>query len=489
MTFGSLNLSRRDLWIVVALFAVSRAFYGWLGLHFDASTFPGYMQFIEPSLLTQRLFESLWYYHAGPPMLNLVVGIALKMFGAQAMLAVGLLFHVLGLLLAIAVYALTCRLSHSRLAGLITAGLLVFSPAFVLYENWLMYSFPATALLTLSALALYQYVDTRRTGWCVAFFSLLTALLLTRSLFHLAWMVLVTGLLAVMMREHWRQVLRAAFIPLLVIVLWYGKNYYLFGMFGSSSWMGLGLSNIATLVTTREELQPLVEDGRLSRYALISRYSQMDQLFDPSLPPTGVPVLDQIKKPTGQYNFNYHGIIEVDRYYTHDALTVIRAYPFSYVIGMVIANRLFFSPTSMNLYFNKENRAAARPMEAVFNPLFYGVGAEPFLGKQPHFGFANAGSLEVNTSVPLILAWIVVLGYGYLQLRKALVSGTREELPRALAIGFIVLTTLYVYAISTTIELAENYRYRSLIEPLFLVLEATVITAFIRKARARFFPA
>lgn len=489
MTFASLTLPRRDLSIVFGLFALSRFFYAWLGVRFDASTFPTYMQFIEPSLLTHRLLESLWYYHAGPPMLNLAVGIALKFFGPQAMLVLALLFHVLGLLLAVAVYALTCRLSHSRLAGLITAGLLVFSPAFVLYENWLMYSFPAATLLTLSALALYQYVYTRRTGWCVTFFALLAALLLTRSLFHLAWMVLVVGLLAGTLREHWRQVLRAALVPLLVVVLWYGKNYYLFGMFGSSSWMGLGLSNIATLMVTQDELRPLVEDGRLSRYALVSRYAQIDELFDAALPPTGVPVLDQVAKSTGQYNFNYHGIIEVDRHYTHDALTVIRTYPFSYVIGMTIADRLFFSPTSMNVYFSKENREAVRPMEALFNPLLYGVGAEAqWLRLQPHFGFENAGYLEVNTSVPLILAWIVALGYGYLQLRKAILSGAREALPRGLVIGFIVLTAVYIYAISTTIELAENYRYRSLIEPLFLVLEVSAITALLRKVRARFFP-
>lgn len=487
MTPGSLTLPRRDLLIVVGLFVLSRALYGWLGVAFDASTFPVYMQFIEPSLLIDRLLESLWYYHAGPPMLNLLVGVALKLFGAHAMLAMAVLFHVLGLLMAIAVYALTSWLARSRLAGFIATGLLVFSPAFVLYENWLMYSFPAAALLTLSALALYQYVATSSMRWGMTFFGLLTALLLTRSLFHLGWMVLVAGLLAVTMRDHWRQVLKLAALPVLVIVLWYGKNYHLFGMFGSSSWMGLGLSNISTLVATREELQPLVDDGRLSPYAVVSRYRQMDQLFAKPVPPTGVPVLDQVFKSTGQFNFNHIGIIEIDRHYTKDAFTVIRTYPFSYVVGVLIANRLFFSPTSMNLYFSEANRAAALPMETVFNPLFYGVGAQPHWMKQPHFGFGNAGLLEVNTSVPLIFAWLVVLGYGYAQLRRGLLSGSRAELPRTLVIGFIVLTALYVYGLSTTIELAENFRYRSLIEPLFLVLEACVVTALVRKVRARFF--
>ena len=63
-----------------------------------------------------------------------------------------------GLLTALSVYALTLRLSSARPAAIMATGLLVFSPSFVLYENWLMYSFPAAALLTMSAWALYRYL-------------------------------------------------------------------------------------------------------------------------------------------------------------------------------------------------------------------------------------------------------------------------------------------------------------------------------------------
>jgi hypothetical protein len=67
---------RRDYILLAGLFAISRALYGLLGLRFDSSTLPGYMQFIDPALLRDRLLESLWYYHAHPPLLNLFTGIA-----------------------------------------------------------------------------------------------------------------------------------------------------------------------------------------------------------------------------------------------------------------------------------------------------------------------------------------------------------------------------------------------------------------------------
>jgi 4-amino-4-deoxy-L-arabinose transferase-like glycosyltransferase len=485
MLLRTLVGQRRDILIVIGLFALSRALYAWLGVRFDFSPFPWYMQFIDAPLLKERLLESLWYYHANPPMLNLVVGAGLKLFGEHVGTFCAVLFHLLGVLLALAVFALTSRLSGSRLAAHIAAGLLVFSPAFVLYENWVMYTFPAVALLTVAAAALYRYLQTSQTRWCVTFFALLALLLLTRSLFHLAWMVVVAALLAAIMHGQRRQVLLAAIFPVLIVAGWYGKNYYLFGMFSSSSWMGLGLSNISTLVATREELQPLVADGRLTPYALVSRYRETQKLFVPPAPPTGIPVLDQIVKTDRHLNYNNSRIIEMNRYYTHDAVTVARTFPFSYVVGLIISNRLFFSPTDMNLYFTADNRAAALPMEKLFNPLLYGAGTQSHMLAQPHFGFDHNMRLEVNTSVPFIVLWWVVLAYGYVQARRGLLSDSPDSRPRAVVIGFIVFTAVYVYVVGTAFELAENYRYRYLVEPLLLVLTVTAVTSLIEAVRRR----
>lgn len=139
----------------------------------------------------------------------------------------------------------------------------------------------------------------------------------------------------------------------------------------------------------------------------------------------------------------------------------------------------------MNLYFSEPNRIAARPMERLLNPLLYGVGAAPGWLEQPHFGFSKQSFLEVNTSALLIAQWMLVLGYGYVQARRGVLAGAPPQRPRAIVIGFIVLTALYLYAVGTAFELAENYRYRFNIEPLFLVLTATAATSLVRFARHR----
>jgi hypothetical protein len=486
LTRDRTGLRWRDALTVAILYAASHVLYGILGVRFDAGTFPHYMQFIDQNLLSDRLIESLWYYHANPPLLNLFVGIGLKLFGAAATGFFSLAFHVLGVAAALSVYALTLALSRSSIAAALATGLMVFSPSFVLYENWLMYSFPAAGLLVLSAAALHRYVATRSTRWAVGFFSLLAALLLTRSLFHLAWLVMVALLLTAALWPWRRQVLLAAAVPILVVALWYGKNYYLFGTFSSSTWFGLGFSNISTLAVTRAELEPLIERGELSQFALISRYHEMDRLFtSQQLEPTGIAVLDQVRKSSGEYNFNNQQLLAINRYYTADGIKVVQHFPASYVIGLIISNRLFFSPSNMNLYFDAGNRAAVRPMEAVFNPLLYGVSARPGVIQQPHFGFTGQSFLEVNTSLPLFVAWWLLLAYGYSQARRAFLGGQPDDRPRAIVIGFIVFTMLYIYGVGTAFELAENYRYRWVVEPITFVLAATALTHLVRIVRVR----
>jgi hypothetical protein len=146
---------------------------------------------------------------------------------------------------------------------------------------------------------------------------------------------------------------------------------------------------------------------------------------------------------------------------------------------------MFFSPATTNLYLNPANRNAAWPMEQVSSPLLYGTSATPGWIAQPHFGFERTAILSVNTSIPLIVAWCVLLSYGLVQALRGAASPDRERKARAVASGFIVVTAAYVYVVGTTFELAENYRYRYLVEPLLFVLAAAAITDAVRRLRVR----
>jgi hypothetical protein len=234
-----------------------------------------------------------------------------------------------------------------------------------------------------------------------------------------------------------------------------------------------------------EQLVPLVQQGKLSQWALISRYDSRGLIFLANLrSPVGAPVADDLQKSDGRANWNYRDIPAVDRYYTHDAITVAREFPASYLRGFFIANRLYFSPTAMNFFAGESNRAAIRPVEPLFDALLSGVFTKPTTVPLPRRPFPGE-AVAVNTSIPLIVVWVAALGFGYSQARKTLVTRDVADYPRALVMGFIVFTSVYAYVVSNALEVGENYRYRFLTEPLFFVLAATAITAAVRAIRRR----
>ncbi len=481
-----MRVRKIDVLAVLAITSAGRLLYYLSGVHFDASTLAPYMQFIDRELLTDRLLESLWYYHANPPLLNLFTGTVLKLFGGHSTFGFSLFFHALGLLFACVFFALILRLGKSRRVAYGLSTLFVLSPAFVLYENWLMYTFPAAALLCLSVYALLQYSENESTRWGVAFFSCIAVIALTRSMFHLVWALVITGGLLLLMKHQAKQILLCAVVPLLLVAGWYGKNLYLFGTFSASTWMGLGLSNVTTLTVEKEELAPLVRDGSLSTYALVSRYEDKKMLFpDIEMPTDKIPVLHNKIKSTGEFNFNYAGLIDINKRYTRDALQTLRHFPANYANGVLLSNRLFFSPASMNRYFTIENRVAAAPMDMLYNPLIYGAGILPKIVEQPHFGYSGKYSVEVNTGVILVVGLPLLFLFGLIRLLRMWLGKTSYERTESIILAYLLFNILYIYTLGTFLELAENYRYRFIQEPLVLVLIGIFLADLARTIKDR----
>ena len=459
----------RDIFIVISVFAASRLFYYKLGVRFDTSTALWFIQFIDPMLLVTRLSESILYYHASAPMLNLVTGLVLKLFPESFTAVFAIMYLAFGLVLAVSLYLLMEALGVQRVLRVIICSLYIAGPGVVLYENWLMYTYPTVAMLVLAAMLLHLFVRTERVAWGAAFFSVLALVVLTRSLFHIAWFMVITiGLIAILKGRR-KQVLAVALIPVLVVVLWHGKNLVMFGKFANSAMLGLSLNNITTLQVPREKLEPLVEKGVLSGYALRSRYADMSIMMgEVRFTATGKPVLDDVYRSTGYLNLNHISMIEINRQYTRDALKVLRLFPGSYAKGVLTAHKPFFSPASLNEYFTDKNIAVVRPVQRVYDLVFFGAWAEPktFLH---NFGY-DFGYMPYHT------AWFIVIGFplsfAYGVWRLACLRGRPLE---AIVLMFVLFTCAYVYLVGTLVDLGENYRYRFLAEPLTLALLGTAI--------------
>jgi hypothetical protein len=87
----------------------------------------------------------------------------------------------------------------------------------------------------------------------------------------------------------------------------------------------------------------------------------------------------------------------------------------------------------------------------------------------------------VNFSVSLVLTWCAVIAFACVGAWQGLRGGGPDGRPRAIVMAFVAGTAVYLYVLSTAIELGENYRYRFLVEPLMFVLAGAAITAALRQ--------
>jgi len=124
----------------------------------------------------------------------------------------------------------------------------------------------------------------------------------------------------------------------------------------------------------------------------------------------------------------------------------------------------------------------------IFNPLLYGVSAQPGFIVQPHFGFDVLPSLEVNTSVAHIALWTLVLVFGWLRVRRAFLARAVEDRAARVTLGYLLFVMVYVYALGTLVELGENYRYRFANEPFFAVAVAVLATDGVRRPKRHWGP-
>jgi hypothetical protein len=206
----------RAMLTLTSIFVVVQATYYALGVTFNRGTLVGIMHFLDTELLRTHLIESLWYLHIQPPLMNLFAGLILKITPDSAWLFQAI-FLALGLTLYLSTYLLQLRLRvHPKLAAVLST-LFMASPSFILWENFLLYTFPCAALLALAAVLLCHFLE-RRSSWAIAgFFVALMVICGMRSMFHLGYMILVFGVVLYLGKGMRLRVFAIGIIPVLVV--------------------------------------------------------------------------------------------------------------------------------------------------------------------------------------------------------------------------------------------------------------------------------
>lgn len=488
------SISWRTGALLVAVgFALSRVAIARAGVRFVDIPLNDAFQLLDRGSLREELFTSLAHLHTQPPLFNLFVGLGLHAPQAWETAIFRAAYLGMGLGLALGLYAVLTRLGVR--AGVAAVLSLVFSisPSVFLYENWLHYDLPVTLLLVLAVLALQRYEDGHRGRDAAVFFTVLAAVVLTRSLFHVVWLAgWVVVLVLHRRRADWRRVAVAAALPLVAVVGVYANSLRVAGSFSSSTALGVSLAKMTTFQLPEEQRQDLVARGELSPMALVEPMSPLESYREvvPFRAPTGVAVLDDEAKgiytdpdtnEVFRHNMNNLTFVDVSNRYTEDALRTMRIRPGAYVQAVLTAYDVFFRPAS-DYFTLRENRPQVAGLDRLYNTVLYGVVG----GGEPSFVLPEA-RVQYRQG-PGRTAWFLVVGYAVALVGGAWAIWRRRsgggDGPSPLILGFLWSTTMWVMVVGNALEVGENNRFRLYSEPLVIALLAALAVMW-RRRRSR----
>lgn len=246
-----ISTNRREATIALAVYAT---LVGVCWLAGERMVIPYEFGHLLPrELLEDRLGESLLYLHSQPPILNLLLGLTLKIarWSGVAPETVGFILQfMLGGLVVSAWAALVGRLVAPGRRRWICLGLLVLHP--VLYSSLFLYFYMLHETLLLAAVVVFahRYMRRRRIGDFAVVSFLLVAMCYLRSMFHplwavamLLWMKAPLGWGRSSAARRGRRREWAIFAgAILLLLAWPAKNALIFGRFTYSTWTGFNLA-------------------------------------------------------------------------------------------------------------------------------------------------------------------------------------------------------------------------------------------------------
>lgn len=453
----SLGIEAQFLVVLVIAFFASRFLYFDIGIRFDSTLLFSGIQFLDVNLLQHRLIESIFHLHCQPPLFNLLLGVMLKAFPGSIDTAFHVLFMGFGLILVLSMYGVSRMVGVPTILSLTITILYLASPAAVLYENFLLYTYPTASLLCLSALLLALWDRTGSHAFGAAFFSTLGAVILTRSVFQMPWFLAVGLIVAASAGTERRSVVGLAIVPFLIVCSWQAKNYVQFGSVATSTLLGLNLTRNTVERLSPDQVTEMVRAGRLSGLATMPALSEFEAygLDDPQ--PTGIPALDQKVKerPSVGPNHNFVGYIQVSNLRLQDALIVIASHPAQFAQNVLDAVSIWLRPAFEALHGTRNAEALG-----FLDPVLVTQGAE--------------GVSRWLSGGLVALCYIVALLYG----AAVTVRLVRDSdiSPCRPVMAFMWLTVLYAAIVVNLTEIWENNRIRFMTDPYVWIMVASALT-------------
>lgn len=468
--------TKQSLLIITFVFVVSRVIFYLAGVRFDTTPLFG-IQLIDPILLKEKLFQSLFYLHGQPPLFNLFVGVILKLFPESFSVVFHGLYMLAGYFIALGFYTLQRRLNIKETLAAAFTCFFIINPACILYENWLMYTYFILGVIIWSAVFLHRYISHHQTNDILVFFILTASLVLTYSSYHLVWFLFLWCMLLVFVRGRRKQIITAAIIPLMIIAALYVKNLIMFGSFTTSkTWMAFNLLEMSAKNVPSKTIDQLFREGKIKTY-------------DPFIPPkTGVQILDDIIKPsTGELNWHsQQSLINADTD-IYNAKFFLKHYPQIYLDSVTRAYQIYFFPGPTDVTFH--NRPPIEFYENIYNFMFWHLNSinNQTLYKEnlllwSKFDTLTWDDLSLNLYAMVVIFYLGLFLAGFIWIYLEYKRSNRN-LAFILTLLFMLLNIFYISVGNNFFAWIGSNRYRFVVEPFYLTILALCLNRFLGGTR------
>jgi hypothetical protein len=460
------------------MFAISRLVARAAGVRFDIEPLQFYWQYIDPALLRNDFWRSIFYLEQQPPAFNFFLGAALHVAPSHPQVVFQPVYLALGLALSFSLFELMDRMGVDRRIALAIALLFTLSPSTLLYENLLFYEYPLTALFCIAALFLHRFASSGKLWDATVFFFSISLVAGIRSSFHWIWFALILLVLLIMFRARRRVTILAAAIPTLLLTSIYVKHIIVFHEFtpGGKIYTSLNFTEVTLGSVSDDEIEALIASGRITPLLRTDIFT-LDKAFGAtpagstlsevvSVPPrTGIAVLDNCRKSRGGINWNCTWAANVAQAYFHDSLVVFRAFPGGYGTSLGYNFLQYFLPDTEDWPFDGRHDDANRRILS---------------GPLRVYNLLTSGEWPPDIKQP----WLA-----YIALPTLLVYGIRRAYflrgASGLTLVFMAGNALYLSAIVVLIAAADQNRYRTEISAFFAVWLGLAATEALKARRAK----
>jgi hypothetical protein len=451
---------------VAGVFVLSQVILVARGVSFDLEWVGLSIQNIDQRLLQHHLLQSLWYLHGQPPLWNALLGLSMKLGNALWPRVWHIAFIGLGLVEALALYALLLEVRIPRWPAAAVAAVFVVAPETLVYENILTYDYPTLVLLTLTALAVVRYAHqpTFARGFLV--FAGVGTLIWLRTIFEWPWVFLVLVLLVVVRRESARLALAGSLLAVALVAGLVAKNWIMYDVPSTTSWSGIMFARAAVTSLPLGERRRLVAEGKLHSVSLVTPLSQLSDYEAVGIKPdkpSGIPLLDDRGDAYFPRNLENRTFIRISNLYWQDDLWIVEHRPTAYLRGVGHGVADFFAPATI-AWEGTGNTGKIDGYRRWFERVVFG-----------RVGPGRDGVFLIALYVFALVAglWLTVR-----RLRPGADAAT-------VLVAFSTLALLYLVVVGNLAEVGENYRFRLVIQPLVLVLAAAGVRELVDWSRRR----